>query len=278
MRFTLYCLPAIILLVFHSSLVLGSPDPGEPPVIPEEAEKLEAVVSSNENTEQLAAVPEAENATAATVVVAEEEEPKNTTEETIESIVLPEVGSAAKEHSSSMAIFFLLFILILSIFLLHALLKIKFHYLPESLAMGRISLIQMCPHLPFIVCSVFLGAIVGLFMMGLPEAETKRMESFSPTMFFLILLPPIIFESGYNLHKGNFFQNIGSIMVFAILGTAISALIVGGGRNTEHLLRMIKIIIIYLKVFTYLDWRTWSTNLISSKVLLSAPSSPPWTP
>ena len=146
MRFKLYCLPAILLLVFHSSLVLGSPDPGEPPVIPEEAGKLEAVVSSNENTEQLAAVPEAENATAASVVVAEEEEPKNTTEETIESIVLPEVGSAAKEHSSSMAIFFLLFILILSIFLLHALLKIKFHYLPESLAMGRIGIFLIFPH------------------------------------------------------------------------------------------------------------------------------------
>ena len=76
---------------------------------------------------------------------------------------------------------------------------------------------------------VFLGAIVGMIMMSLPEAETKRIEAFSPTMFFLVLLPPIIFESGYNLHKGNFFQNIGSIMVFAILGTAISALIVGGG-------------------------------------------------
>merc|ERR1719450_1325827 len=65
--------------------------------------------------------------------------------------------------------------------------------------------------------------------MTLPEQETKRIEAFSPTMFFLVLLPPIIFESGYNLHKGNFFQNIGSILVFAILGTAISALIVGGG-------------------------------------------------
>merc|ERR1719232_1725014 len=134
------------------------------------------------------------------------EEPKNVTE-SIESIVLPEVGSAAKEHSSSLAIFFLLFILILSIFLVHFLLKVKFHYLPESLAM------------------VFLGAVVGMIMMGLPEAETKRIEAFSPTMFFLVLLPPIIFESGYNLHKGNFFQNIGSILVFAILGTAISALI-----------------------------------------------------
>ena len=45
-----------------------------------------------------------------------------------------------------------------------------------------------------------------LYAFSLPEAEAKRVEAFSPTMFFLVLLPPIIFESGYNLHKGNFFQ------------------------------------------------------------------------
>ncbi|GFU11229.1 hypothetical protein NPIL_631471 [Nephila pilipes] len=37
-----------------------------------------------------------------------------------------------------------------------------------------------------------------------------------------------MYESAYNLHKGNFFRNIGSILVFAILGTAVSAFIIGG--------------------------------------------------
>jgi len=192
----------IFLLLLSCVLSLA----GEPPnvVADGEAEK----VSEDKETVDEAAT---EQPSGVNNTVTPEAEPKNATEETIESIVLPEVGSAAKEHSSSLAIFFLLFVLILCIFLIHVLLQIKFHYLPESLAI------------------VFLGAVVGMFMMALPEAETKRMESFSPTMFFLVLLPPIIFESGYNLHKGNFFQNIGSIMVFAIFGTVISALVVGGG-------------------------------------------------
>jgi len=197
----------IILSCFYSVLLTG-----EPPTDVDSEDVAENKVESVETSENVGTVDEVhetlENVTVAPVE--QDPEPKNVTE-SIESIVLPEVGSAAKEHSSSLAIFFLLFVIILSIFLIHLLLKVKFHYLPESLAM------------------VFLGAIVGMIMMSLPEAETKRMEAFSPTMFFLVLLPPIIFESGYNLHKGNFFQNIGSILVFAILGTAISAFIVGGG-------------------------------------------------
>ncbi|PKU37999.1 sodium hydrogen exchanger 8 [Limosa lapponica baueri] len=77
-----------------------------------------------------------------------------------------------------------------------------------------------------------LGILMGAFIKIIEAqklANWKEEEMFRPNMFFLLLLPPIIFESGYSLHKGNFFQNIGSITLFSVFGTAISAFIVGGG-------------------------------------------------
>lgn len=45
--------------------------------------------------------------------------------------------------------------------------------------------------------------------------------------FFLFIIPPIIFEAGYSLSKADFFRESGSILVFAVVGTIITALFWG---------------------------------------------------
>ena len=50
---------------------------------------------------------------------------------------------------------------------------------------------------------------------------------FSPAAFFYGLLPPIVFAAGFTLKKRDFFRNFGTISVFAVPGTLISALLFG---------------------------------------------------
>ena len=82
---------------------------------------------------------------------------------------------------------------------------------------------------------IFIGAVLGsavhLYAASDPEQSardvfTEHIE-FNGNIFFYILLPPIILDSGYNMSKANFFRNIDSILAFALAGTIISAVAVG---------------------------------------------------
>lgn len=74
-----------------------------------------------------------------------------------------------------------------------------------------------------------------LFGVGILQIEGENADSFfqsyfkfSDDTFFLLLLPPIIVDAGYNMNaKANFFHNFSSICAYAVCGTLISTGIIG---------------------------------------------------
>lgn len=86
-------------------------------------------------------------------------------------------------------------------------------------------------------CTVFPEAgvvlLVGIMASGFtvladPDGSVgSALVNFSPTMFFVALLPPIIFQSGYTVHKRHFFSNIRGIAAFALIGTFFSTIFIG---------------------------------------------------
>ncbi|CAA6670835.1 unnamed protein product [Spirodela intermedia] len=74
-----------------------------------------------------------------------------------------------------------------------------------------------------------IGCIIGTIILFLSKGENSHILRFNEELFFIYLLPPIIFNAGFQVKKKRFFQNFLTIMLFGVFGVFISSAIISAG-------------------------------------------------
>ncbi|XP_063851745.1 probable Na(+)/H(+) antiporter nhx-9 isoform X2 [Scylla paramamosain] len=83
-----------------------------------------------------------------------------------------------------------------------------------------------------VLLGMALGLIVYFTTKNQPSPANQcdhfvPLPHFTSDMFFFILLPPIVLESAYSLHDRAFFDNLGTVLVFALIGTLFNIATIG---------------------------------------------------
>ncbi|XBW35334.1 hypothetical protein QEN19_000900 [Hanseniaspora menglaensis] len=125
------------------------------------------------------------------------------------TIEMPEEDLLNEEIYTSWALFILLFLLTCALWSSYYLQQRKIKAVHET------------------VLSIFYGMCIGLVIRLSPGNYIQSAVTFNSSYFFNVLLPPIILNSGYELNQKNFFNNFFPILVYAIPGTLISAVVMG---------------------------------------------------
>ena len=72
-----------------------------------------------------------------------------------------------------------------------------------------------------------MGIVVGLLLFLTHLEQEQRIYTLNSDMFFLFLLPPIVLETGYFLPKRAFFDNLGTILLLAVLNKIFNTMCIG---------------------------------------------------
>ena len=72
--------------------------------------------------------------------------------------------------------------------------------------------------------SICISVYLGEYRPKEDDDTIEENATFNPEIFFYVLLPPIIFHAGYSMRRKAFFDNLGAILAFALVGTMISTI------------------------------------------------------
>ncbi|KAK0158559.1 hypothetical protein PV328_009545 [Microctonus aethiopoides] len=71
---------------------------------------------------------------------------------------------------------------------------------------------------------IVVGVVIGLLLF---QASSVHVSTLTPDTFFLYMLPPIILDAGYFMPNRLFFDHLGTILLFAVIGTIFNTLSIG---------------------------------------------------
>ncbi|KAL6907865.1 hypothetical protein ACP4OV_002035 [Aristida adscensionis] len=79
------------------------------------------------------------------------------------------------------------------------------------------------------ITALFIGLGTGAVILMVSSLKSSRVLVFSEDLFFIYLLPPIIFNAGFQVKKKQFFRNFMVITLFGVVGTLISFTVISLG-------------------------------------------------
>ncbi|KAL5782383.1 hypothetical protein ACOSP7_007412 [Xanthoceras sorbifolium] len=79
------------------------------------------------------------------------------------------------------------------------------------------------------ITALVIGLCTGVVILTTTKGKNSHLMVFSEDLFFIYLLPPIIFNAGFQVKKKQFFRNFMTIMLFGAIGTLISFVIISLG-------------------------------------------------
>ena len=71
---------------------------------------------------------------------------------------------------------------------------------------------------------IVVGIVIGLLLF---HTNSAGVSPLTPTTFFFYMLPPIILDAGYFMPNRLFFDHLGTILLFAVIGTIWNTVSIG---------------------------------------------------
>ncbi|KAL0560713.1 hypothetical protein IC582_001126 [Cucumis melo] len=81
------------------------------------------------------------------------------------------------------------------------------------------------------ITAIIIGVVTGTIILVCSKGKNSHILTFNEEVFFIYLLPPIIFNAGFQVKKKQFFHNFLTIMLFGVIGVFISASIITAGSQ-----------------------------------------------